>query len=204
MWNGRRALVAAVLVAEAIVIGGVVAAEFASRRAEEARISFKLRPGTVWRDNPAMPIRDPRVVEAASAEIKPEALVVGVEMNGRARAYLLEALEDPRRHLVSDNIDGVPLTVAYCNLGQCVRVFSRPKGARPIDIEVVGLLNQQMVIKVDGNLYLQSTGEPVEPEKDATPMSCDSRTPVVTTWKAWTDLHPGTDVYEGEAGSAAE
>lgn len=203
-WRTRRNLIAAILALEILVIGAVVAAEYASRRAEQASMSFKLNPGSVWRDNPAKPVVDPPIVEAARAHIKPGALVIGVEVDGRARAYRLEALEDPSRHLVSDSLGGTPLTVSYCNLSRCVQVYTKPKGAQPLDIEVVGLLNSEMIIKVDGNLYYQASGRPVEPEKNATPMSCGVLTPVVTTWEAWHSLHPESDVYEGAAEHAAE
>ena len=124
-------------------------------------------------------------------------MVIGVEIGGKARAYRLGALDDPSGHLVNDTIGGVPLTVAYCNLSQSAQIYTNTTDGQAIDVEVVGLRDHQMVIKVAGYLYFHPSGLPVEPEKKPPPLPCGVLTPMVTTWKAWTNLHPKTDVYLG-------
>ena len=196
-WVTTRNVLAVLLTLEAAIIGMVVAGERASRRADRARMAA-LGTGGLWLDHPAKPVEHPPIVEAAGAEIRADALVIGVEIGGKARAYRLGALDDPGGHLVNDIISGMPVTVAYCNLSQNAQIYMNTAGGQPLDVEVVGLRDHQMVIRVAGSLYFHPSGLPVEPEKKPPPLPCGVLTPMVTTWKAWTNLHPRTDVYLGD------
>jgi hypothetical protein len=122
--------------------------------------------------------------------------VIGVEVGGRARAYRLDAFRDRTRHLVNDWIAGVPLSVAYCDLSDCVRVYTDPRGSAPLDIAVAGRFDGEMVVKLGGVLYFHKSGTPMEP--GAGPLPFELLSPTRTTWKEWARRHPETDVYEGE------
>lgn len=196
-WLTTRNVLAVSLALEAAIIGIVVAGERASRWAEQERTAAMVSPG-LWLDQPAKPVQDPPIIEAATARIQADELVIGVEIGGKARAYRLRALDHPSRHLVNDVVSGVPMTVAYCNLSQTARIYTNTAGDQPLDVEVVGRLDHQMVIKVGGSLYFHPSGLPVEPEKKPPPLPCGVLTPMVTTWKAWLSLHPETDVYLGD------
>ena len=100
--------------------------------------------------------------------------------------------------MVNDMIGGVPLTVAYYNLSQSAEIYTNTTDGQPIDVEVVRLLDHKMVIRVAGYLYFHPSGLPVQPEKKPLHLPCGVLTPMVTTWKAWTNLHPKTDVYMGD------
>ena len=78
-----------------------------------------------------------------------------------------------------------------------MRVYTDPGGSEPLDAEVPGLLNRQMVIKLGGTVYFQNSGLPVEPAKDPPPIPYDLLAPTVTTWEKWRQLHPQTDVFVG-------
>jgi hypothetical protein len=195
-WVTTRNVLAVLLTLEAAIIGMVVAGERAARRADRARMAALGTQG-LRLDHPAKPVQHPAIVEAADAEIRADALVIGVEIGGKARAYRLGALDHPNRHLVNDVISGMPVTVAYCNLSQSVQIYTNTTGSQPLDVEVVGRRDRQMVIKVAGYLYFHPSGLPVEPKKKPPPLPCGVLTPMVTTWKAWTNLHPKTDVYLG-------
>ena len=129
-WVTTRNVLAVLLTLEAAIIGMVVAGERASRRADQARMAA-LGTGGLWLDHPAKPVENPPIVEAARAEIRADAMVIGVEIGGKARAYRLGALDDPSGHLVNDMIGGVPLTVAYCNLSQSGRFTRTRRAATP-------------------------------------------------------------------------
>jgi Protein of unknown function (DUF3179) len=196
-WASIRNGVVAAIVLEATILGMVVAAELASRRAEEARISAELSSQPLWYQVVAKPILNPTILDAAEARLRPDTMIIGVRIGDQVRAYRLNALDDPSRHLVSDHVGGKSITVAYCNLAQCVQVYTNEEDTKPLDIELAGRRDNQMVIKVAGNLYYHPTGRPVEPAKNPPRIPCGFLTPIVTTWRAWTKLHPETDVYVG-------
>src|SRR4051812_11606994 len=90
------------------------------------------RDVVVYRDGPAEPLHSfhldgivrPPIVEAGASDLRPDEEVIGVEVDGRPRAYRLSAFRDPAHHVVNDLIDGVPLTVSYCDLNDCVRTYT--------------------------------------------------------------------------------
>src|SRR5437879_4188705 len=54
--------------------------------------------------------------------------IIGVEVGGRARAYRLDALRSRTRHVVNDLLGGVPVSVSYCDITDCVRAYTDPRG----------------------------------------------------------------------------
>src|SRR5262249_38181663 len=148
-----RKILTAMLVLQAVVIVVVIASERAARRSEEARMTYNLRPGVWWRENPFKPTLLPPLVMAPEAKVQPGELVIGVEVGGQARAYRLAAFDDASGHLVNDLVGGVPVSVAYCNIARCVRVYTDPGRSQPLDAEVPGMINRRMVIKLGGTLY---------------------------------------------------
>lgn len=57
------------------------------------------------------PIYEPVVVPAHEATLKPQELVMGVEINGEARAYPVGILRF--REMVNDTLGGVPILVTW-------------------------------------------------------------------------------------------
>ena len=84
-WVTTRNVPAILLTLEAAIIGMAIAGERASRRANRARMAAQGTEG-LWLDHPAKPVEHPPNVEAATAEIRADALVIGVEIGGKARA----------------------------------------------------------------------------------------------------------------------
>jgi hypothetical protein len=194
-----RGLLAVALALQALAIVIIVGRERAAQRADRARVSATLNPEAEWTEYRARPILDPPILEASSARMGPDEAVIGVEIDNHFRAYCLAAMERPDSHLVSDRIGSTPVLVTYCNLNRCVRVYVDPKGSGPLDAEMVGLLNGEMVLALAGTAYFQDSGRPMEPGKDSAPVPYPLLTPTLATWKAWRRLHPGTDVYTGRA-----
>jgi hypothetical protein len=195
-------LLACVIVFDAAAIVSIVWYVRASRTAvDEQRHAFEQNPTVIWRANVAKPIVRPAVLEAAKATLRPDDLVIGVEVGGRTRAYRLSAFDHPVGHLVNDMIGGVAVSVAYCDLSRCLRVYTDPAGTAPLDIEVAGILDREMVMKMGGRFYFQRSGEPVEPSDCPPAIPCDQVSPTVARWKDWTRDHPQTDVYVGALGA---
>ena len=191
-----RIVLAGVLLLEAVAIMAVVWHVRAERRAaHDQQIEFDKNSTHSWVENTAKPIVRPRILEVKDAKIEPDEMVVGVEVDDRARAYPLTSLTHPSGHLVNDMIGGVPVSVAYCNITGCVRIYTDSRGSAPLDVKVAGLLDGEMVVRLRGNLYFQRSDMPVEPVKSPPAMPYSVLTPTLTTWKEWTLHHPKTDVY---------
>jgi hypothetical protein len=177
--------------------------------------------GASWRELLTAPIQRPGAVAAKDAGLSPDEMVIGVTVGGKARAYRLKAMEGRSKHLVNDLVAGLPVSVAYCNVTGCVRVYTGPPGPAPLDLTVAGLLNDEMVLNAGGSLYFQGSGKLVDPallESSHNPvavahahnarktstanqgtsgMPYDTLTPVLTTWQAWVEQHPDSDIYTG-------
>jgi hypothetical protein len=191
-------LLTAVLVLQCVVVAAFVANDRAARRRELERMSLDKNPGAWLVENNSEPIVRPRVREAKESRIGPEELVVGVEAGGHPRAYRLAAFEEPRHHVVNDLIRGVPVSVVYCNITRCLRVYSDPAASKPLDVQVAGLLNGELVVRLRGALYLQGSGAALQPARSSGSAPYDLLNPELATWSEWSARHPDTDVYEGQ------
>jgi hypothetical protein len=139
---------------------------------------------------------------AAAARLPEGATVIGVSVGGRHRAYLLSALaEGPAHHVVNDLVGGRPLSVAYCDIHDCVQVVTG-EGGSPLNVRVAGMDGQGMFLAAGGQGYRQGTLEPLEAGAPAFPYR---RHPWErTTWGAWRRAHPDTDVFLGREAGPAE
>ena len=202
-FKARRAryVLAGVLALDVVAVVAIVWYVRDSRRAvDEQLIAAVENPPVSWRENVAKPIVSPTILKPAEAGLRPDELVIGVEVGGRARAYALSAFDHPMGHLVNDMIGGVAVSVAYCNLSRCVKVYTDPGATAPLDAEIAGVLNREMVIKLRGTPYFQSSGAPMRPAGGPAAIPYDLLTPTVMKWNQWTQRHPDTDVYEGKSG----
>jgi hypothetical protein len=186
-----------VLSIQAMVIVRIVASERAARRADEARMTPIQRPNAIWQRSREQPIIRPPIEAAARAALSPEEMVIGVVAGGKARAYRLSAFEGKSGHLVNDMIGAAPVSVAYCNLTRCVRVYTNPAASAPLDIEVSGALNDEMIVKLAGHRYFQKSSQSLTPGIGPSEIPYQVLIPTLTAWKEWLMLHPDTDVYIG-------
>jgi hypothetical protein len=127
--------------------------------------------------------------------------VIGVEVGGRSRAYRLGALRGRTHHIVNDLLGGVPVSVAYCDLTECVRAYTDPRGTAPLGLTVGGLYfgdETDMVVKLDGVFYFLKSGKAIKPGPGSTAIPYETSEPTRTTWKEWVRRHPNTDVYTGD------
>ena len=201
MTNRRRAWV---LLASGLCVLGASAGvvywfERATLWANRHRYRLSAPVEHTWYPYPVPGVRRPPVVPAASAVVGDDEEVIGVEFRGRARAYRLSALRDRSRHVVNDLVGSVPVSVAYCDLSDCVQVYTEPGGSAPLDVGIGGLFDGEMVVTVRGGLYIHRTGAPLPGAASATRLPLETLVPVRLPWKEWVRRHPGTDVYEGDS-----
>jgi hypothetical protein len=138
----------------------------------------------------------PRTWPAAVARLSNDAEVVGVSVNGQHRAYPLSALaKGPTHHVVNDLVGGTPLSVAYCNIHDCVQVVAGA-GDQPLQLRVAGLDMRSMLVAVGEHRYRESTLEPLDPGAPAFPYRRHAWER--TTWRSWRGAHPDTEVFLGQ------
>jgi hypothetical protein len=191
-------LILAVVAVEAVVVGAIYWSERGGLRARQAGFTAVEPVSDYWYPYPARVVVRPPVVEADSAGLDEAEEVIGVEVRGKARAYRLKTMQDRDQHVINDIIDGVPVTVAYCDLSDCVRGYTDPEGKEPFDIAVAGLNNGEMIIKSGGVLYVHKTGRALKPGEGPTALPHRPIEPMRMTWKEWNRLHPRSDVYAGD------
>jgi hypothetical protein len=129
---------------------------------------------------------------ASDAELKDDEPIIGVLVDGKARAYQVASLVGPRNHVVNDVLAARPVTVTYCDRLNCARVFSDDR-AGPLDVGVGGY-DRGLLLLINGRRYRQNSGEAIE-SSDRFPYHPLAF--VRTTWKAWRVAHPDTDVVGG-------
>jgi hypothetical protein len=153
--------------------------------------------GKVYPTGPWPGVHSPPARAAAEAGVEDDTEVIGVCVAGRARAYHLGALRFPW-HLVNDVLGGRAISVTFCDHTMCSRVFTGGQGGSPLDLSVGGRKRKGMVLRVGGADYAQMSGENLSsPEGPRIPYA--EWPHVRTTWRAWREAHPNTDIYVGDS-----
>ena len=127
--------------------------------------------------------------------------VIGVEINGDARAY-------PRRiidwhEMVNDTVGGVPVSLAYCTLCGSAILYDSRYGDEVYRFGTSGLLyrsNKLMYDKNTRSLWEQYTGEPAWGSLVGTGIRLKTLPVVHTTWEEWLAAHPDTKVLDINTG----
>jgi hypothetical protein len=139
-------------------------------------------------------------VKVRQPEEAPEVLpqndteVIGVRLNGEARAYPVRKAARP--HLLVDTLGGERIVVTYCGLTNSAIVY-RPKNGREPDLSVVSAPNNN-ILYWDANtnsLVQQLLSDPAYgPATDDLELHVWPVT--FTTWSAWRNLVPHTTVAD--------
>ncbi len=59
------------------------------------------------------PLVDPPIVAADQANVLPDELVIGVHINGEARAYPINQLTGPSREIINDQLGGIAIAATW-------------------------------------------------------------------------------------------
>lgn len=164
----------------------------------DATIDRRTEPPGSWFRPEADGVRMPPTVAAEAAGLDDAEEVIGVVVNGAARAYRLAAFRDPRHHVINDLVGGTPMSVAYCDQTECIRTYTGP-GADPLRFRIAGLKDGGLVVKLDGVYYDHRSGRVVEGPPGAAPLPHDLVPWTRTTWGRWRREHPTTDVSFGSS-----
>ncbi len=141
-------------------------------------------------------VRIPLVsAQAAGRTISDDDYVLGVELNGEARAYPLSMLAKPARHVLNDTLGGQSIAVTWCGISLSPLVFSRAVAGRTLSFCSTGELYRDNLILRDvetSSRWPQLKGEALEGPLTGGKLA---GIPVVwTRWKTWRIEHPQTTV----------
>ena len=142
-------------------------------------------------------VETPPTTSALGATLADDEPVIGIEAAGKFRAYHQVAMSGKTRHVLNDVVGGKAVTVTYCDIADCARAYGGADGSSPLHINLAGLDEGGMILKVDEVAYYQQTGEPADPTtgKAPPPFPYPSFPLTRTTWGEWKTLHPDTDLY---------
>lgn len=145
-------------------------------------------------------IDDPRFQWADQATwLAPDDRVIGVEIDGEARAYPLSILNV--HEIVNDELAGRPIAVTYCPLSRSGVVFSRTVDGQTLTFGVSGkLLDANLVLydRQTETYWSQIRGEAIV--GPLVPMTLTLHPSTITTWADWRRGHPDTLVLSRDTG----
>jgi hypothetical protein len=129
--------------------------------------------------------------------IKPEREVLGVELNGEAKAYPIQFIG--YHHQVLDTLGGQPIMVTYCTVCRTGRIFRPIVQGKPESFRLVGMdhFNAMFEDATTGSWWRQANGEAI-----AGTLKGDTLPEVFSeqmTLKQWLALHPDSHIMQPDS-----
>ena len=125
-------------------------------------------------------------------------LVVGVVVNGQARAYPAHFLWAEGAHTVNDELGESPIAVSLCPLAGASAAFSRRLDGERLEVGTLTATDRGSLVLYDGDTHTRwrlLTGKGFSGPLAGRRLE---RLPsLFATWKRWRSLHPDTTVYVG-------
>jgi hypothetical protein len=146
----------------------------------------------------------PRSLDMQPAEgnkVDPARLVVGVELDGQARAYPVQFIG--YHHQVRDTINGMPVMVSFCTVCRTGRVFRPVVDGQAESFRLVGMdhFNAMFEDETTGSWWRQANGEAIAgPLKGKTLDEIESQQMTLGRWLA---LHPQSLIMQADPALAA-
>lgn len=137
------------------------------------------------------------MVPASRSRISSDRLVVGIDINGDARAYPLQFIG--YHHQVRDKVGGAEVLVSYCTVCRTGRVFSPLVNGKVETFRLVGMdhFNAMFEDATTGTWWRQANGEAVRgPLKGMTLLELPSRQTMLAEWLA---LHPNSLIMQADS-----
>lgn len=103
--------------------------------------------------------------QAAGSAMLAEDFVLGVELDGEARAYAINMMGKPESELLNDTLAGRSIAVTFCGTCQSPLIFSRQVAGQTLTLYVNGELFADNMIMKDvetGTEWAQLTGEAIQ------------------------------------------
>jgi hypothetical protein len=140
-------------------------------------------------------VDNPQFVPASAAKLPPEAWVLGVVIDGQARAYSLNLLN--AHEVVNDRFGDRPIAVIWCPIANAGAAYDRRVKERELRFEMSGVLMNGSIVVQDKET---DTFWPIILGRAAVgPLKGTPLTPLPATvraqWKDWRRDHPDTVVW---------
>ena len=135
--------------------------------------------------------------EEAPDSLSNNSLVIGVQINGKARAYPLNALSRNRQHVINDELGGVPIVVTWSMECFNGRVFDRHVDNRTLEFYAADNRWNDSLVILDSETktyWSQLMGEALhgpEDGRELEPIVCE-----VLSWEGWLNRFPETTVVD--------
>lgn len=131
---------------------------------------------------------------AKGNKIDPKRLVLGIVVNGAARAYPIQLLG--YHHQVRDTVGGKPVLATYCTVCRTGRVFEPLVNGRTETFRLVGMdhFNALFEDQTTGSWWRQANGEAIA--GPLTGQTLPEVPSVQTTLREWLRLHPTSRVLQ--------
>ena len=143
--------------------------------------------------------KQPRVLvmaPAASNAVALDRLVVGIELDGEARAYPLQFIG--YHHQVRDTVAAQPVLVSYCTVCRTGRVFRPTVDGKPETFRLVGMdhFNAMFEDRTTRSWWRQANGQAIIGPRNGTAMP--ELPSVQVSLRQWLQLHPQSLVMQGD------
>lgn len=135
-------------------------------------------------------------VQASNQELAEEEFVIGLEIEGDARAYPVKLLSI--YEIINDRVGGRPVAITWCPLCFTAIVFDRTVD-KELVFSVSGYLFHDNLVMYDlgtKTYWSQILGEAIRGAYRGTRL--EVLPSQFTTWKAWKEAYPGTVVLSAE------
>lgn len=141
--------------------------------------------------------RSLKFASASSNKVKQDKLVIGVEINGEAKAYPIQLIG--YHHQVRDTVGGRPVMVTYCTVCRTGRVFSPVVQGRAEQFRLVGMdhFNAMFEDGTTGSWWRQATGEAVAGPRKG--MVLEEIPSAQMALSAWLRMHPKTAILQSDS-----
>jgi hypothetical protein len=155
-------------------------------------LDFRMSADHMFRQPTALRMRP-----AERSTIDRKRLVVGIEVNGDARAYPVQLIG--YHHQVRDTVGGTPVLVSFCTVCRTGRVFSPIVDGRAESFRLVGMdhFNAMFEDRATGSWWRQANGEAITgPSRGRALAEIPSRQ---VTLAQWLVLHPKSLVMQPDS-----
>lgn len=139
-------------------------------------------------------LQQPPQQQGAAAALPGDERIVGVIVDGAARAYSLKAMSGMRSHVINEVYGETPLSVTYCDRTDCVRVLTTDSPGQTIPLATGGFAEGQMLLKLGPDMYAQNSKEIPLADYEFE----------VATWQDWISRYPDSTVFISDESPPAE
>lgn len=134
------------------------------------------------------------LASVATNKVDSTKLVIGVALNGEAKAYPIEIIG--YHHQVQDSIGGQPVMITYCTVCRTVRVFSPFVNGKPEKFRLVGMdhFNAMFEDATTKSWWRQATGKAVAGKLKGTVLKEIASEQM--SLAAWIRKYPNTSILQ--------